>query len=124
MKVTRHTDSELVVVDSCLWLAAVCLIMALFPIYAAIVSGKKGTMVAAVLVAAFSVVWLRKSTFVFGASQRVVRWNRLRYFATSAGIISFDSIRDITIETAQNRSGVLYRLTLITPMARVPLADT
>ncbi len=123
MKVTRHTASELVVGDSCLWLAAVCLIMAVFPIYAAIASGKKSTMVAAALVAVFSVVWLRKSTFVFDAGQRVVRWKRLRYFNTSSGTISFDDIRDITTETMQNRSGTLYRLTIITPLASVPLAD-
>jgi hypothetical protein len=112
-----------VVVDSCFWLAAVCLIAAIFPIYAAIVSGKITTFAGAFFCLLFSVVWLRKSTFVFDATQRVVRWKRLRYFATSGGTISFNDIRDIVIETTQNRSGTLYRLAITTLSASVPLAD-
>lgn len=66
---------------------------------------------------------LRK-TFTFDAMRRIVRWEGRRVLKTESGEISFDEITDIGTEAkrAGSRDVPVYRLTIITPRATIPMA--
>jgi hypothetical protein len=68
---------------------------------------------------------LRK-TFTFDATRRIVRWKGRTVLKAESGEIPFDEITDIGTEatTAGNRNVPVYRLTIITPRATIPMAYT
>ena len=124
MRITRQTESELVVVDSCLWLAGFLIAVALILFYAAFVSATHKLLVAGGCILLFAVPWLRKNTFTFDAAQRMVRYRVLRYLKTSSGSIPFAEITGIETETSSApRGGTIYRLAILTHDGSVPMAD-
>ncbi|MCU1302433.1 MAG: hypothetical protein JWQ87_2717 [Candidatus Sulfotelmatobacter sp.] len=68
---------------------------------------------------------LRK-TFTFDAMQRIVRWKGRTVLKAESGEIPFDDITDIGTESdrAGSRNVPVYRLTVITPRATIPMAYT
>jgi len=69
-----------------------------------------------------------RKTFTFDATRRIVRWKGRRVFKAESGEIPFDDIVDIgtEAENASSQSGgrevPIYRLTIITPQATIPMA--
>ncbi len=123
MKITRQTETELEVQDSMLWLGAIFAVLILVLLYAALRSGDRRLLYPAGLLLLFAFIGLRKSTFLFDATRRMVTWRLLRYFNTSTGCIGFDALRGVVIDTMPSRSGgTLYRLTLMTTQDPIPLA--
>ena len=124
MKITRQTETELVVVDSCLWLAIILMAVALILFYAALVSRTRNLLFAGGVMFLFGVPWLRKSTFTFDAARRMVRYRVLRYVKISTGSIPFADITGIGTETSFGTSNTtIYRLTVLTRNGPVPMAD-
>ena len=120
MRVTRQTATELVVEDSCLWLAGALAIVSLPLFYAgAFVGNKKGNCIVGGFFLLCALLGTRKSRFVFDARERVVRWRQILMFRTSAGSLPFDDVRGIRIESFEGE-GQTYRLTILTVAKPVP----
>jgi len=124
MKITRQTETELVAVDSCLWLAGVLLAVALILVYPALFQGQPKLFLTAGVFILFSLLWLRKSTFTFDGAQRMVRYRVLRYLKTSSGSLPFEKVAGIEIETSSApHGGTIYRLAIATPQGPIAMAD-
>jgi len=124
MKITRQTETELVVVDSCLWLAGFFFLVSLIFVYAALSHAQPRLFVPAGVMFLFGVPWLRRSTFTFDAAQRIVRYRVLRYWKTSAGALPFADISGIGSETSSApRGGTIYRLAILTRERSIPMSD-
>jgi hypothetical protein len=82
----------------------------------------KGLFLAAFFLLFALIMDLRK-TFTFDAGQRIVRWNGRKVFKAEWGEIRFDDITEIGTEASAGERGVpIYRLTIITPRATIPMA--
>lgn len=121
MRIARQTATELVLEDSGLWLAGALAIASLPLFYAAIFTGAKGNFVVAGFFVICSLVGIRKSSFVFDAGERVVRWKNRLFLKASSGSVAFDEIREIGIEcSSAGEGGAGYRLTILTPRGSIP----
>ena len=120
---TRQTATELVVEDSCLWVAVVTAAGSLPLFYAGAFVGNKGNYIVGGLFLLCALLATRKSRFVFDARERVVRWTNLLIFRTSTGSVPFDDIRGIGIE-AMAGDGDSYRLTILSSQKPIPLASS
>jgi hypothetical protein len=124
MKILRHTQQELVVVDSMIWLAVFFALVSSPMLYAALVHGTKGIQYPAGVFLLIALFCLRKKTFVFDARQRIVRWQGIRILKLYSGSMPFSDIKEIGTETMPSPHGqTLYRLTLITAQGVTPLSD-
>ncbi len=83
----------------------------------------KGLLLAAFFLLFALIMDLRK-TFTFDARQRIVRWHGRKVFKSESGEIPFDDITEIGMETrrAGQRDVPIYRLTIITSQATIPMA--
>jgi len=124
MKITRQTETEIVVVDSCLWLAAFHFAVSLILLYPALVQGLHKFFLTSGVFFLFGLLWLRRSTFTFDAARRIVRYRCLRYLKTTTGSLPFDQIAGIEIQTSSAENGATtYRLAIATPHGPMPMAD-
>jgi hypothetical protein len=124
MHIARQTPQELVVVAGTRWVSAICAGAALFTLYFVITRHEpKGLLLAAFSLLFALIVDLRK-TFTFDARQRIVRWQGRKVFKSESGEIPFDDITEIGMETrrAGQRDVPIYRLTIITSLATIPMA--
>jgi hypothetical protein len=121
--IARNTTQELVVVAGTRWVSAICTAVALFTLYSVITRHEpKGLFIAAFFLLFTLIMDLRK-TFTFDAMQRIVRWKGRKIFKAESGEIPFDDITDIGTEASVGDMGVpIYRLTIITPRATIPMA--
>ena len=124
MRVTRRSETELLVEDSSLWIAAVCGIAAVVLVFAGVTKGNRGALASAGFFLLCGLFWIRKSTFVFDSARRAVNWKRLAVLKTTSGTLSFDDITGVGLETSLGSdSGGTYRLALLTRDSSVPLSD-
>jgi len=126
MHIARQTPQELVVVAGTRWVSAICAATALFTFYFVITRREpKGLFLTAIFLLFALLMHLRK-TFTFDAMQRIVRWNGRKVFKAESGEIPFDDITDIGTQATQaGDTGVpVYRLTIITSRATIPMAYT
>jgi hypothetical protein len=125
MRVTRHTATELVLEDSCIWIAGVLAIVSLPFFYAGVLADSKtGYYATGALFLLLALPATRKSRFVFDARERVVRWRNFLIFRTSVGNLAFDDIRGIEIESFSSEgNSFTYRLTILTSDKPVPLSS-
>jgi hypothetical protein len=88
--------------------------------------GSKGSFFPAGFFLVCSLVWIRKTRFVFDATQRIVRWRSLIFLKASTGSIPFDDITDIGIESTWGGRGgsTLYQLMVITSQGSIPIASS
>jgi hypothetical protein len=125
MHIARQRPQELMVVSGSRWVAAICAAGALFNTYFAITrhAAKAYLLVTVFLVLCALIMDLRK-TFTFDATQRIVHWKGRTILKAEAGEIRFDEITDIGTDTrrAGSRDVPIYRLTIITPRATIPMA--
>jgi len=124
MKIQRHTDAVLVVQNSTLWLSAVFGVIGLILLAAAFSAGNKRVAVPASVMAVCAVLCLSKYTFVFDSTQRMVRWQTLRFGKSRAGSMPFDEVKDVVLESAPSTSGrPTYRLAMLTAKGSIPLSS-
>ena len=125
VKIVRRTETELVVQESTLWLAALTGAAALFLVYGAIVIGKKVTLIAAGVFVIFAFLSLRKVTVVFDSVTRIASWKRFRYLKTTTANIPFDEIKDIVLESSLSDQGCrsTYRLAILTAQGSRPFSE-
>jgi|SRR5580700_5967598 hypothetical protein len=124
MHIARQTPQELVVVAGTRWVSAICAAAALFTLYFVITRHEpKGFLLAAFFLLFALIMDLRK-TFTFDARQRIVRWQGRKVFNSESGEIPFDDITEIRMETSRAgaRDVPIYRLTIITSQATIPMA--
>jgi hypothetical protein len=125
MHIARQTPQELIVVSGSRWVSAICAAGVLFNTYFAIArhAPKSYLLVSAFLLLCTLIMDLRK-TFIFDATQRIVRWKGRTVLKAESGEIPFDDITEIGTEStrAGNRAVPAYRLTIITPRATIPMA--
>ncbi len=123
MRIVRQTEQELVIRDSMTWLSVFFALVSSPLLYAAFVHGAK-TQFAAGIFLLIALFCLRRTTFVFDARQRIVRWHGIRVLKVYSGSMPFSEITEIGTETMPSPHGQpLYRLTLITQQGRTPLSD-
>jgi hypothetical protein len=124
MHIARQTPQELVVVAGTRWLSAICAGAALFTLYFVITRHElKGPLFLAAFFLLFALIMDLRKTFTFDARQRIVRWNGRKVFKAESGEIPFDDITDIGTESTRAAKGVpVYRLTIVTPRATIPMA--
>jgi hypothetical protein len=124
MHIARQTPQELVVVAGTRWLSVICAAASLFTLYFVITRHElKEPLFLAAFFLLFALIMDLRKTFTFDARQRMVRWNGRKVFKAESGEIPFDDITDIGTESARAARGVpVYRLTIITPRATIPMA--
>jgi hypothetical protein len=124
MHIARQTPQQLVVVAGTRWVSAICATAALLTLWVAVARHEaKGLFLVAFFLLFALIMDLRK-TFTFDAMQRIVRWKGRKVFKVESGEIPFDDITDIGAEStiAGQRDIPVYRLTIITPHATIPMA--
>ena len=123
MRITRQSGLELVVEDSGIALSAVLFICSLPLFYVATLPGKLGALFGACFFLLASLVFLRKTTFVFDAGESSVHWTGRKLLKVTSGDIPFSDVKGIGTETSSGSNGTItYRLTILTPQGPVPLA--
>lgn len=124
MHIARQSPQELVVVSGTRWVAALCAACALFTLYFVIARHElKGLFLVAFFLLFVLFMGSRK-TFKFDALQRMVRWSGRTVLKGESGEIRFDDIIEIGTESrrAGNRGIPIYRLTIITSQASIPMS--
>jgi len=129
MRIARQTPQELVVVSGTRWLSGICLAAALITLYLETTRHlPKGYLFLPAFFLLFALIMDLRKTFAFDAMQRIVRWKGRRVFKAESGEIPFDDIIDIGTQVTHASSGArgsevpIYRLTIITPRATIPMA--
>ena len=124
MHIVRHTPQELVVVAGTRWVSAICAAAALFTFCVVITRHQPTGLFLAAFFLLFALIMDLRKTFTFDAVRRMVRWNGRKVFKAESGEIPFDDITDIGTESkrAGSRDVPVYRLTVITPGATIPMA--
>ncbi|MGA8343180.1 MAG: hypothetical protein WB781_14695, partial [Candidatus Sulfotelmatobacter sp.] len=124
MTVQRNTEGVLVVQNSTLWLSAVFGVLGVIMIAAAFFSGDKRLAAPASVMAVFAVLCLSKYTFVFDSTQRMVRWQIMRFGKRRAGSMPFDDVKDVVLQSEPGKSGrPTYRLAMLTAEGSMPLSS-
>ncbi len=125
VKVVRHTETELVVQESTFWLAALTGAAVPFLVYGTIVTGQKGTLIAAGVFLFFAFLSLSKITVVFDSVRRIADWKRFRYLRTWTASIPFDEIKDIVLQSSLSNQGgrSTYRLAILTAQGSRPFSE-
>ena len=126
MRVTRRSETELLVQDSTLWMAVVCGAAAVLLLLAVALKGNRSGWVGAAVFLVCGVVWIRKTTFLFDSARRIVTWRRLAMLKTTTGTLSFDDITGVGEESSvSGTNGVqTYRLTLLLRGSSMPMSDS
>jgi hypothetical protein len=129
MRIARQTPQELVVVSGTRWLSAVCGAAALVTLYFEITRHlPKGYLFLPAFLLLFALIMDLHKTFTFDDMQRIARWKGRTVFKAESGEIPFDDIVDIGTQVTHASSGArggevpIYRLTIITPRATIPMA--
>ena len=124
MTVQRNTEGVLVVQNSTLWLSAVFGVLGVIMIAAAFFSGDKRLAAPALVMGLFAVLCLSKYTFVFDSTQRMVRWQIMRFGKRRAGSMPFDAVKDVVLQSEPGKSGrPTYRLAMLTAEGSMPLSS-
>jgi hypothetical protein len=124
--IARQTPQELVVVTGTRWVAAISAASALLTLYFVITRHElKGLFLAAFFLL-FVLILDSRKTFKFDAMRRIVRWNGRTAFKGESGEILYDDITDIGTQStrAGDRGILIYRLTIVTSQATIPMAYT
>ena len=79
MVAQRKTEGVLVTQNSTVWLSVLCGVIIAILIYAAFASGDNRLFRPALFLGMFFVVFLSKYKFVFDSTQRMVRWQIMRF---------------------------------------------
>ena len=112
------------VLNSTLWLSGVFGVLCLILFAAAFSSGDKRLAGPALVMAGCAVLCLSKYTFVFDPTQRMVRWQTLRFGKRRAGSMPFDAVKDVVLQSAPSKSGrAIYRLAMLTAEGPMPLSS-
>ena len=125
MHIAQQTPQELIVVSGTRWVSAICAAGALFNTYFAItLHAPKGYLLLTAFLLLCALIMDLHKTFTFDAAQRIVRWKGRTVLKAESGEIPFDDITDIGTEAtrAGKRDVQVYRLTIITPRATIPMA--
>ena len=125
MHIARLTPQKLIVVSGSRWVSAICAAGALATAYFAISRhAPKGYLLVTAFFLLFALIMDLRKTFTFDATQRIVRWKGRTVLKGESGEILFDDITDIGTEatSAGNRNVPVYRLTIVTSRATIPMA--
>lgn len=124
MTAERNTDGVVVITNSTVWLSAVCGLLVGILTYAAFSSGDNRLFRPAIVMVGFAVVFLNNYIFVFDATQRTVRWQRMRFGWSRTGSMPFDAVKDVVLQSEPGKSGrPTYRLALLTAEGSMPLSS-
>jgi len=107
-----------------MWMAIPFAIAALIALVVTIVSASPVGLLGVGLILLFVIPPARKTTFVFDAKWRVVRWKRRKLFKVESGRIPFDDIIEIDTEATFGDKTPSYRLKIMTPQGPIPMAYT
>jgi hypothetical protein len=123
MHIARQTPKELVIVSGTRLLAAICAVAAVGSVYFVIARHEPSGLIGTGLLALFALVMDLRKVFTFDGMQRVVRWKGRTLLKAESGEIPFDDIMDIGTESTRAARDVpIYRLTIVTPQATIPMA--
>ena len=123
MHIARHTPQELVIVSGSRWVSAICAAAALFTLYFVISRREPKDLFLTAFFLLFALIMDLRKTFTFDAVQRTVRWKGRKVFKAESGEIPFDDITSIGTESTRAARDVpIYRLTIVTPRATIPMA--
>jgi hypothetical protein len=123
MRIRRQSGQELVVEDSGIALSVVLFLCSLPLFYVSTLPGKLGALFGACFFLLASLVFLRKTTFVFDAGESMVHWKGRKFLKVTRGDIPFKDVTGIGTETAfGSNNSTSYRLTVLTTQGPVPMA--
>ncbi len=113
----------MVVQNSTVWLSVVCGVIITILIYAAFASGDNRLFRPALFLGLFFVAFLSKYKFVFDATQRMVRWQIMRFGWRRAGSLPFDAVKDVVLQSEPGSGRPTFRLALLTAEGPMPLSS-
>jgi hypothetical protein len=119
----RDPEGTIVVQNSTVWLSVVCGVIIAILIYAAFASGDNRLFRPALFLGLFFIAFLSKYTFVFDATQRMVRWQIMRFGWMRAGSLPFDAVKDVVLQSEPGNGRPTYRLALLTAEGAMPLSS-
>ena len=124
MRITRQSGTELVVEDSSIWISALLFAASLPLFYKGIGSGHWPNIAVGGFFLLCSLVFLRKSIFIFDASEGTVRWTVRWLMRVAKGSLPLSEIKGIGVEASSGASsgGSSYRLTILTANAPIPFS--
>jgi hypothetical protein len=124
MHVSRKTNTELVVVDSSIWVSMFLLCASIPLLYLSIERGGRGELLAVGFLVLCVVLFWRKEVVVFDAARQQATWWRRRAFKAANGMVPFSEITGVGMESSTAGNNVLtYRLTILTSGQPVPMSD-
>lgn len=119
----RDPEGTIVVQNSTVWLSVVCGVIIAILIYAAFASGDNRLFRPALFLGLFFIAFLSKYTFVFDATQRMVRWHIMRFGWRRAGSLPFDAVKDVVRQSEPGKGRPTYRLAILTAEGAMPLSS-
>ncbi|HEX4039105.1 MAG TPA: hypothetical protein VHX37_13680 [Acidobacteriaceae bacterium] len=124
MKITRQTETELVFRDSTFWLAGVFAVCSLLMALVVLKSGTPRGLIGAGLLLLFSTAWLRRSTVVFDAARRMIRWTGIRLGRNYSKSVPFGEVTNIVTQSTGGPNGTtIYRLAVVADDQTIPFCD-
>ncbi len=123
MVAQRNTEGVLVFQNSTVWLSVVCGVIIAILIYAAFASGDNRLFRPALFLGLFFVAFLSKYKFVFDATQRMVRWQIMRFGWRRTGSLPFDAVKDVVLQSEPGKGRPTYRLAILTAEGSMPLSS-
>jgi len=128
MRVKREAASELVVVESTVWLSCLFFCVAVVLFYAVGLHGRDHTWKAflpAGFLLAFAAAFDLSTQVTFDNIRRQAECRRRRLLWVKSWSVAFDDIQGVVIESTTAKNNQLaYRLTILTAHGPVPMSDT
>jgi hypothetical protein len=124
MHVSCKTNTELVVVDSSIWVSVFLGCASVPLLYLSIERGGRAEFLAVGFLMLCAFLFWRKEVVVFDAARQQARWWRRRAFKATSGAVPFSEITGIGMESSYAKNNELvYRLTILTSGQPVPMSD-
>lgn len=130
MKITRHNDDALTIVDFPWLIGAIGLPVSLACFYesvATLVRGERlgetfGAAVGGLVFFFVAAVFTVRSSFHFDLKTRQLTWSRRGRFTQTGGVIAFDRIRGAVLQSINSDEGLSYRVTILTQSGEIPIS--
>ena len=123
MMIARHTDTELVLDDSMIWLAILLALASLPPLYDAMILGSKKSFILPTLLLLSALLCVRKSSCTFDRLRRMASLHTRWLFRVRERSVPFDDISDVTLQADMlGQQKAQYRLAMVTCAGAIPLA--
>lgn len=128
MRVKSESPTELVVVESSIWLSCAFLLIAAGLFYGVGLHGREHSwkaFIPAGVFLIFAAAFDLRTQVTFDSARRQAQWTRRRVFWVKSWMVAFDDIQGVVMESSVAKNNeYVYRLAILTSHGSVPMSDT